>query len=214
MKMDMPLNRSLALVVMLAALGVSPPTLAHKLNLFAYAEGDTVSVEGYFADGKKAQNSAVKVVDSGGALLVEGVTDDEGMYRFKTPQQGSINIILNAGMGHQGEFLMSATELGNGIAPGSVSTPIVTGVVTGAETDQAAMDMAAAPATGGDVEAVVHRAVNEAIKPLVRELAESRQKASISDLVGAVGYIFGLMGLFAFYKARQIGGKEKPTEKG
>jgi nickel transport protein len=214
MKMDMPLNRNLALAVMLAVLGVSQPALAHKLNLFAYAEGDMVSVEGYFADGKKAQNSAVKVVDSGGALLVEGVTDDEGMYRFKTPQQGSINIILNAGMGHQGEFLMSATELGNGIAPRSVSTPIVTGVVTGAETDQAAMDMAAAPATGGDVEAVVHRAVNEAIKPLVRELAESRQKASISDLVGAVGYIFGLMGLFAFYKARQIGGKEKPTEKG
>jgi len=63
-----------------------------------------------------------------------------------------------------------------------------------------------------EIEIVVHRAVNEAIKPLVRELTESRQKASISELVGAVGYIFGLMGLFAFYKARQISSKDKVTE--
>lgn len=210
MKVDMPLKGSLALVLMLCALGMSQQALAHKLSLFAYAEGDTVSVEGYFADGKKAQNSAVKVVDSGGTVLVEGVTDDEGMYSFKIPQQVDLNIILNSGMGHQGEFLMSAAELGGGgISPEPVSAPVVAGV----EADQAALGVVAAPAVGGDVEAVVHRAVNEAIKPLVRELAESRQKASISDLVGAIGYIFGLMGLFAFYKARQMGGKERPTEK-
>jgi hypothetical protein len=63
------------------------------------------------------------------------------------------------------------------------------------------------------LEAIVHRAVSEAIKPLARELAESRQHTSISELVGAVGYIFGLLGLFAFYKARQASAKTAPSQK-
>jgi len=134
MKLDMPLKRGLIGFLMLIALGSSQQVFAHKLNLFAYVEGDMVSVEGYFADGKKAQNSAVKVFDSSGAVLVEGVSDGEGMYRFKVSQKSDLKIVLSAGMGHQGEFLMSAAELGDG--NGAVPAPMPTQMVGGAEMDQ------------------------------------------------------------------------------
>lgn len=189
----------------LLLLAISHPALAHKLNLFAYVEGDSVSVEGYFADGRKTQNSAVKVLDGSGKVLVEGVTNDEGQYRFKIPQKSDLKIVLNAGMGHQGEFSLSAAEL----EAGSTATP----GADGAATDSGTAQQPAAAVANGELEAVVHRAVNEAIKPLVRELAESQQKRSISEIVGAVGYIFGLLGLFAFYKSRQAVAKAAAAQK-
>lgn len=200
-----PLKALLLGLFMVGSFGLSQQALAHKLNLFAYAEGDTISVEGYFADGRKAQNSAVKVLDSSGKVLVEGMTDGEGKYLFKVPQKSDLKIILNAGMGHQGEFAMSAAELGDGNAAASEQGSAMSD--GDADVGHAGAEMVNAPVTGSELDIAVHRAVNEAIKPLVRELAESRQQASISEIVGAVGYIFGLLGLFAFYKARQASGK-------
>lgn len=177
---------------------VGSPAMAHKVNLFAYAEGDEVYVEGYFVDGKKAQNSKIEVYSPAGELLLEGITDEQGQYRFPVPQRTDLKIVVNAGMGHKSEFLLSAAELG-GAAPASPARD---------EADaDAAVAAVAAPAGAGDqaaLEAVVREAVNEAIKPLVRSLAESQQKASFTGIVGGVGYILGLLGLFAWFKARQI----------
>lgn len=199
------LKRVVVGLLLLAGLGMSHPALAHKLNLFAYVEGDSVSVEGYFADGRKTQNSAVKVLDGSGKVLVEGVTNDEGRYRFKIPQKSDLKIVLNAGMGHQGEFSLSAVEL----EAGDTTTPGASAVTA----DSGISQQSAPAVANSELETVVHRAVNEAIKPLVRELAESQQKASISEVVGAVGYIFGVLGMFAFYKSRQTVAKADPARK-
>lgn len=188
-------------VVMLGSLGLSHEALAHKLNVFAYAEGDTVSVEGYFADGRKAQNTAIKVLDGSGKVLVEGTTDGQGKFVFKVPQKSDLKIVLNAGMGHKGELMLSAAELEEG-ATSAVDHP-----AGDHEAGHGDGGSAAATYAGSELDAAVHRAVGEAIKPLVRELAESRQQASISELLGAVGYIFGLLGVFAYYKARQASKK-------
>ena len=43
---------------------MSPTAFAHKLNMFAYVEGDEIFAEGYFTDGKKAKNSTITVFDA------------------------------------------------------------------------------------------------------------------------------------------------------
>ena len=47
------------------------PSLAftHKVNIFAYVEGDTVYTESYFSDGKKVEGGVVEVYDSEGNKL-------------------------------------------------------------------------------------------------------------------------------------------------
>jgi len=178
----------------------APQAFAHKVNLFAYAEGDQVYVEGYFVDGKAAQNSEVQVLGPNGDLLLEGTTDDQGQYRFAVPQRTDLKIIVNAGMGHQTDFLLSAVDLNDADADADV-VPLQS-----AETglSQAVSHTPASAATdNSEIDVVVRKAVNEAIKPLVRELSASQQKASLSSIVGGVGYIIGFLGLFAFFKARQ-----------
>src|SRR4030067_2021997 len=76
-------------------------TYAHKVQMFAYPEGDTVFVEGYFADGKRPKKSEVVVYDSGGEVLFSGGTDEEGKVSFKIPRKTDLRITLNAGMGEK-----------------------------------------------------------------------------------------------------------------
>ncbi len=196
------INILLLTTLLFAFASINTVAMAHKVNLFAYAEADQVYVEGYFVDGKKAQNSQVQVYSSKGKLLVEGVTDDEGQYRFPVTEKTDLKIVLNAGMGHQSEFILTADEL-SGLEISAQEQPAhpQSGV------DSTEMEDGAPNVSGElnnqQLEAVVSKAVNEAIKPLVRELSASQEKASLSGIVGGVGYILGILGLFAFFKARQ-----------
>ncbi|ALP53384.1 hypothetical protein Tel_09590 [Candidatus Tenderia electrophaga] len=206
MKLPSCLLAAATLVCVLAM----PQALAHKVNLFAYAEDGEVFVEGYFVDGKKAQNSAVEVYSPAGELLLEGVTNDEGQYRFPIPQHSDLKIVVNAGMGHQSEFVMAADELSDAVPQTDSSrTTTATNAATGDVVEPSAPVVNKRVTSETDeLQAVVNHAVKEAIKPLVRELEESQQKASLSGIVGGVGYIMGFLGLFAYFKARQGGRRE------
>src|SRR4030067_3875289 len=86
-------------------------TFAHKVQMFAYTEGDTVFVEGYFADGKKAMKSEVVVYNPSGTELLRGRTDDSGQFKFKAPEKTDLRIVVDAGMGHKTEYTLPAGEL-------------------------------------------------------------------------------------------------------
>jgi nickel transport protein len=59
---------------------------AHKVNVFAYVEGDKIYSESYFNDGKKCVDSKIEVFDNQENKLLEGITDENGEFSFKTPQ--------------------------------------------------------------------------------------------------------------------------------
>jgi len=177
--------------------------LAHKVNMFAYVEGDQVFLEGYFSDGKKAMNSEVKVFDDQGKLVWQGKTNEAGEASFKLPETGhDLRITINAGMGHRAEYRLSASEIGGGEAD--------------VATDGPAESEAASTASGGSTTAVaggidpkqlrhiVRREVGEAIKPLVRGLSELKERRGISDIVGGIGIIAGLLGAWFFVQARRL----------
>ncbi|NOY62936.1 MAG: hypothetical protein GXP10_07285 [Gammaproteobacteria bacterium] len=189
---------------------VVPSALAHKVNLFAYAEGDEVFVEGYFADGKKAQKSTVTVFD-GNVLVAKGVTDDEGLLRFTPPKKVPLRITLNAGMGHRAEFLLAADEWGDSDASSGVVTnrPPTTdkssSSVNVAPTVDAAPLVADAlpPVSRAELHSMITKAVKEANKPLVRSLTDMQEHASFSQIVGGIGFIFGILGAAFYFKEKK-----------
>ncbi len=207
---------SLVGVLALICLLFSYPALAHKVNVFAYVEDGKVFVEGYFADGKKPMDSEVSAYADGvEAPVFEGRTDDQGMLSFPLPAiDSALRIVLNAGMGHRGEYtipkaeVVGAAETPAGGSSSSVLIPPTSG------------DSLSAPAAAIDkaeLESIVKHAVAEAIKPLVRELAASQEHVSFTQKVGGVGYIFGVMGILAFILARKKerkAGQEAPESTG
>ena len=84
---------------------------AHKVNIFAYVEGDLVYTESYFPDGHKVERGTIEVYDSRKNKLLTGVTDKKGIFNFRPPKKDDLKIVIIAGMGHKNSYLLSADEL-------------------------------------------------------------------------------------------------------
>lgn len=196
----------LSLAVFLAA----APVHAHKVNIFAFAEGQQVFVEGYFSDGKRAQNSVVKVFSPEGAELLSGTTDDQGSFTFTVPQTTDLRITLNAGMGHQTEYTLTRAELAGGesVAGSDAGGGQAEGV--GVDPPPATGAVPASPAT----EAMVRRAVAQGLIPVVRGLSELKERRGFSDIVGGIGFIFGIVGVVFYLKARRLAGRSSSGQSG
>ena len=95
--------------VVLAAfiLGTAVSAQAHRVNIFAWTEGNEVVAECGFNGGNKVKQGQVVIFDAAtGAKLAEGRTDDLGVYRFPISAEGKahgVRIVIKAGEGHQNE---------------------------------------------------------------------------------------------------------------
>ena len=85
---------SLALMPVVFAvfiLGTAANALAHRVNIFAWTEGNEVVAECGFNGGNKVKQGQIAVYDAAtGAKLLEGKTDDEGGFRFPIPFEETV----------------------------------------------------------------------------------------------------------------------------
>ncbi len=103
------LNNLFVLTFMLLLLNGT--ALAHKVNLFAYAESGKIYTESYFPDGRPVEGGKVLVYDSRNKLLLQGVTDKKGLFNLKIPKIDDLNIVIKATMGHKNSFKLKKTEV-------------------------------------------------------------------------------------------------------
>ena len=92
------------LIVLAAALAFTvlliPLSYAHTPLGSCSDEGDgTILCEGGFSDGSSAAGVKMKVVDSQGKVLIEGVMNEDSEFTFKKPS-GEYTVIFDAGPGH------------------------------------------------------------------------------------------------------------------
>ncbi|HKJ97990.1 MAG TPA: carboxypeptidase regulatory-like domain-containing protein [Desulfotignum sp.] len=99
------------LAVLFVVLSFSAAAVAHKVNLFAYAEEGTIFTESYFPDGRAVEGGKVLVYDSKDTLLLEGATDTEGLFNFDIPKGDDLKIVIDAGMGHKNSFTLKKAEV-------------------------------------------------------------------------------------------------------
>jgi nickel transport protein len=194
---------------------VTDPADAHRVNVFAWVEGDTVRVESKFAGGRKVRAGEISVFDPQGNRLLTGKTNAAGEFSFKIPKKAPLKIVLKAGMGHQGEWTVPVEELETAAAA-QTAMPIAekqkddkaTTVAGGTISPPVKPTASAAqgPITGPDsinIQAAVERALDKKLKPIIKMLAESRhQGPTINDVLGGIGYILGLVGIAAYFKYR------------
>lgn len=98
-------------IVTTAILVATGTAMAHRVNLFAYAEAGRIYTESYFPDGRPVESGKVTVFDSGKHLLLEGVTDKEGRFAFDIPKIDDLTIVLDATMGHKTSYTIKKAEV-------------------------------------------------------------------------------------------------------
>ena len=178
-----------------------PIAYAHKVTIFAWAEGDRIHTESKFSGGKQVKDGAVTVFDRTGKQLLAGRTDDQGAFAFQKPPVAGVTVVLDAGAGHRNSWTLSAADLGFA-EEGAAQTPPASSVVAG-EGD------ALPPSTAGglraeDVEVIVARQLEEKLRPLIRMVAANQERGpTASEIFGGIGYIVGLVGLGAYLRYRK-----------
>ena len=193
---------AMAFVLTLVFMALAPLASGHKVNVFAWVEGDTVHVEGYFAGNKKAQDSLVEVFDSTGEKLLAGRTDQQGKFSFKIPKKTDLKIVLTASMGHKNDFVIPMSELEE-VSPNkatesgghTVPEPSEQKIASGQRTS--AVDFA-------QMESVIDKVLDRKLTTLSRLIRETRPEGpTVSEVTGGIGYIFGLMGVALYFISKK-----------
>jgi nickel transport protein len=192
------INFFLVIIVLFAVVDAH----AHRVTIFAWVDGDTVHTQSKFSGGKKVSNGEINVFDPDGNLLLKGNTDENGEFSFRVPKKTSLKIELIAGMGHQNEWIVPIEEIG---------TPEPdTGVVSDQPEDSndvletKTKGSITAGLTREELEQTVEQAVEKKLKPAMQMLSDlSDPKPNISDILGGIGYIIGLVGIAAYFKNRK-----------
>jgi nickel transport protein len=198
---------ALALALFLGA----APAQAHRVLVFAYAEGETTHVEAKFVpDTPVRQGKVLVLAASDGRELLSGTTDDQGKFSFRIPaaaaaQRLDLKIVVEAGLGHRGEWLLKADaylpKAAAAPAPPAAPASPAPGAATGAPRTPAALE---AP----ELEALLNRALERQLAPVKEMLAQlTVRRTTLPDILGGIGYILGFFGLWAYFQSR---GKKNP----
>jgi nickel transport protein len=204
-------RKSLTVVAVLSSyIFFSTPAFAHRVTIFAWVEGNTVHTESKFSGGKRVNEGTVNVYNSAGTIIQSGKTNENGEYSFTAKEKGDLKIVIEAGMGHRGEWQMSEKDFAAPSDAPMDAAPIPE--ETAGTNQQPNMDhgkSSSAPVSPNSIsaiqlEAIVEKAVEKKIAPLMAALAEAQDKEpSIRDIMGGIGYILGLMGIAAFVRYKR-----------
>ena len=183
---------------------------AHRVNVFAWVDGDTIHVESKFSGGKKVKAGKIMVMDPQGVELLAGLTNDKGEYSFKVPKQSDLRITISTGQGHQGEWIVRATELQGLVSDEQSETGTRERLRPKKDSTVYKPSLPPGTAVTGDsiqaenLEAIIESVLDRKLKPIIRMLAETQQKGpNTKDILAGIGYIIGLVGIAAYFHNRK-----------
>ncbi len=201
-------TKCLRCLICLLCVALAAPVRGHKIVLFAWVEGDRVHVESKFSGGRKPVSAPITIYDLDGHKLLEGTTDSNGAFVFKAPAKIAMKIVLSAGMGHQAEWQVKAAEFEHSgasttIRPSAPPAPDLPEVKTAPEVG--------APLTASQIETLIENVMERKLRPIITMLVNQHDRGPrIADVLGGLGYIFGLVGLAAYMRYRKTEAKLKP----
>lgn len=173
---------AIALFVILA----SGTAQAHKLKVFASATGPVIEGYAYFSPGGRAYQASVTVASEDGTVLDRLRTDNEGNFRFEAKRRIDYVVTVDGGDGHVASYTVSANDLPETLPVQEGDSPAAgakTAAPAGPAVDQTVLT------------ALIEQSVARQIRPLREELDANQEKIWWHDVLGGIGYIFGLCGL-------------------
>jgi len=184
-------------VLIFTALLFSHSASAHLLKIFAYSQPigsdqEALQVRGkvYFAGGAPVANLSLKVVDSNGKITAKPSTDPQGKFAFSLIA-GNYQIIADSLDGHVANWQLKAP----------IQRPKPTAQGAAPVVDDAADRSNLF--SKQQLQSVIAEQLALQIQPLTEQLNSLEEKARFQDILGALGYIFGLYGLAIWWQQRK-----------
>ncbi len=194
-------------------LGITP-AYAHRVTVFAWAEGETIYCTAKFSGGRAARESLVEVYDSQKKLLLQGKSDNNGAFSFPVPKIDDLLIVVEAGAGHRGSWQIKKAELETTTSSGpNTDRPLPAALPPAAAVGDSEPKINPEPQSTVSVDSkelervvaeVVARTLDQKLHPLTVMIAESlNPDPGFREIMGGLGYIFGLIGIAAYFQSRK-----------
>jgi nickel transport protein len=110
--MRAPLVRAVGAAALTLALAA--PALAHRVNVFASVEENTVTVEARFSTGRVPAVGEVSVEDAAGATVASFPLGEGGVAQFSLaglPWEDGLAITVRTGDDHEGYWLLTPADI-------------------------------------------------------------------------------------------------------
>ena len=146
---------------------------AHGLNLFVRDEGSSVKGNAYFTGGDPARNIVIKVMDEAGTEFGETTTGSDGNFTYSGRRPTGLSIFVAS----TPDGHRAETQLESS-GPGADAPRLVASAVSVKSHEAQLTELHAA------IDRLEHR-------------------LWVRDIIGGIGYIFGLAGFWALWRARQ-----------
>lgn len=193
--------RTLAILGLIAT---TPFAWAHGINLFATVEGTTIDGTLVYADGTPAKAAKITAFAPDGSSIGEATTDETGRFTFQARYHCRHRLVGDVGQGHRGLFTIPEEELPDSLpvpgAPVSAQPPPLEA--------QAVTPLTDAGPLPDDFDERLEAAVARQLRPLREQLNRYETAIRIRDVMGGIGYVFGLAGMIALLKSR----KNRPVD--
>jgi nickel transport protein len=202
-------------VSFLIALGVacvaSAPALAHKVVASAFVSGDHIEGEIGFSDGSMAKNAEVDVLTEDGTRIGATKTGEDGSFVFVPTKPVTHVFHADLGGGHIANFKVDKADLPAALLGANGAAPAAAAPISGAQAvpvPASAAQPPSSPAALADAQRLaIAEAVRNEMKPLRREIIALKEKNDVQSILGGIGYIAGLFGLWFFLAARRRASK-------
>jgi nickel transport protein len=177
---------------------ISLPLQAHKLKVFATAEGEKILGRAYFVGGAGANGALVTIQDAVGHELARLEPDEAGNFSYRVERRMSYRVLADSRDGHVASWILREEEFSPGL-PGSTGVRGAPVAVAPTQEDVAPVEGDLRPAMTVQIE----RAVAHQIRPLRLDLQAHEERVRLRDIVGGIGYIVGLAGLGLWWSGRR-----------
>jgi nickel transport protein len=182
------------LILLFFLLFYSHSAFAHRVNVFAWVEDQTLYIESKFAGGKFVKHGKVTIIDPFGNELFSGLTDEKGNTSFQIQKVMDHSIIVNAGEGHQGTWKVFAHEISGHEPEDHEATTVLEQRSNIQSTNLNCIS-----------EDQITKILDEKLKSVHGQLKIIRQNKEnkIRDIMSGIGFILGIFGIFALMKSRK-----------
>ncbi|MBR4422640.1 MAG: hypothetical protein IKS68_00295 [Mailhella sp.] len=199
------------LCALLLALLLPQEGQAHRVNIFAYADGDAVQVECSFSKSQRVRSGRLTMYDAQtGEVLSDAVTDERGFFRYVPAADflksgHGLKILLNAGEGHQNSWTLGPEDL-RMISGGEVTVPPDPSSAVRGTPPPVLPAPAAMPAS--EIEKRLEDMLEAKLAPMRQMLgkvlaAQQDDSPRLRDIIGGIGWIIGLLGMAAFARSKK-----------
>ncbi len=169
---------------------------AHRVNIFAWFDGEKVNGRAYYSNGIPARDARIDVFSKKSERLFSLKTDRNGRFSFDPKGKDTLRLVLYAGMGHRATTVISTGLKAKKVQKGSNGDIYPLKNSNKSLTKDTPCNLSLK-----NIDSLLQLRLAPLEKEIER-LSMDSERITFKDILSGFGYIMGIMGLWLYFLSK------------